>query len=60
MVLDAFAMVFLIAGVVGFWTALVSFWSDGLKLGLSRSLCLLILLVSSVVVFVSAERFFRP
>lgn len=59
MFFDALAMILLVVGVVGFWTALISFWADGLKLGLSRTQCLLIILVSALLIFASVHNFLR-
>jgi len=56
---DIIAMIFLVVGAVGFWTSFVSFWSDGLKLGLTRSQCLVILVLSALAVLISSERLFR-
>lgn len=59
MFLQTIAMIFLVVGAVGFWTSFVSFWSDGLKLGLTRSQCLAILIFSALVVLIASERLFR-
>lgn len=53
------AIILIVTGAIGFWIAIISFWADVLKLGLTRQQCVAILLISISACLISFKLLIR-